>query len=410
MTSDRSRARPPAHKSVHALWLITAIALVSLNLRPAVVAVGPLAYAIRAGTGLNAFGVGLLTTLPVVCFGAFAPAGPRLARRLGLERAVLAALVLLVCGIAIRLLSPTAALFLGSMITGIGIAIGNVLLPAVVKRRFATRTGRVMAVYAVALNGGAALAAGLTIPLRDTLHLDWRAALAVWGVLAVAGALLWLPACRPNGTVSRDDDETYSVWRSSLAWAAAGFIGLQSLVFYALTAWVPTLLHDAGMSDARAGLMLSLLALFGVTGALTVPVLATRLEQQRALVVLVVSALLLGLVGLLIAPARLALLWMIILGVGQGSGISLALTLFVLRSRTVAGATQLSAMAQTVGYLVAATGPLLAGVLHDATSGWTVPLLFLIAALAPLMAAGWSVGAARTIEDEAARSPRPKPA
>ncbi len=394
-----------ANKPIHAVWLIAAIALASLNLRPAVVAIGPLAETIRADTGLNAVAIGLLTTLPVVCFGVFALAGPRLARRLGLERAVLAALALLVCGVAMRLLSPIAALFLGSVIAGIAIAMGNILLPAVVKRHFAERTGRVMALYSVALNGGAALAAGLTVPLRGALHVDWRTALSAWGVLALAAVLLWFPAAGQGAGASGEGGQTYSVWRSSLAWAAAGFIGLQSLVFYALTAWVPTLLQDAGMSEARAGLMLSLLALFGIAGGLTMPVLAARLEQQRALAALVVGAFLLGLLGLIVAPVSLAVLWMVVLGVGQGAGISLALTLFVLRSRTTAGATQLSAMAQTVGYLFAATGPLLAGALHDLTGGWTVPILFLIVVLAPLMRAGWSAGAARTFEDEASPNP-----
>ena len=399
-------AVPPATRSrrgspLRVAFLIAAIALASLNLRPAVVAVGPLAESIRADVGLNAVAIGLLTTLPVLCFGAFAAAGPRVARRLGLERAVLAALMLILCGIAVRLLSPTAALFAGSVIAGVGIAVGNVLMPAVVKRHFPERTGPAMAVYSVALNGGAALAAGLTVPLRDALDVEWRTALATWGVLALAATLVWSAVAAQGASASHDDGQTYSVWRSSLAWAAAAFIGLQSVVFFALTAWVPTLLQDAGMAEARAGLMLSLLALFGIVGGLIMPVLAARLEQQRGLAVVIVGALLLGLVGLIAAPVSLAVLWMVILGLALGAAISLALTLFVLRSRTTAGATQLSSMAQTVGYLVAATGPLIAGALNDITGGWTAPILFLIVILAPLMWAGWLAGSARTFEDEA---------
>ena len=166
-------------------------------------------------------------------------------------------------------------------------------------------------------------------------------------------------------------------------------------------AWVPTLLQDAGMSEARAGLMLSLVALSGIVGGLIAPVLAARLEQQRALAALIVAALLIGLVGLIVAPVSLAVLWMVLLGTALGAAISLSLTLFVLRSRTTAGATQLLAMAQTVGYLLAATGPLIVGALNDVTGGWTAPTLFLIVLLVPLMWAGWAFGSARTFEDEA---------
>ena len=197
------------------MWLVAAIALASLNLRPAVVAIGPLADAIRSGTGLRPVAVGLLTTLPVVCFGAFALAGPRLARELGLERAVLVALGLVLGGIAMRLLSPIAALFVGSTIAGSGIAMGNVVLPAVVKRHFAACAGRVMAVYSVALNGGAALAAGLTVPLRNAWHLDWRTALAMWGAPVALAVVLWSPAIGLRAGGSRDDGHAYSVWRSS---------------------------------------------------------------------------------------------------------------------------------------------------------------------------------------------------
>lgn len=410
LKSKQPQDGPAVSTSFGAGWLLLAIAVVSLNLRPAVVAVGPLAADIRSGTGLSAVALGLLTTLPVVCFGVFALAGPRLARRLGLERAVLVALALLVAGIAMRLPSPTSALFLGSGVAGIGIALGNVLTPAVVKRHFAERTGPVMTVYAVALNGGAALAAGLTVPLRDALGGEWRTALGAWGVLALAALLLWFPTARHGADASPDEGQCYAVWRSSLAWAAAAFIGLQSVVFFSLTAWVPTLMQDAGMSETRAGLMLSLLALFGIAGGLTVPVLAARLEQQRALAALVVGAFALGLIGLIVAPVSLAVLWMVVLGVGQGAGISLALTLFVLRTQATAGATQLSAMAQTIGYLLAAVGPLLAGALNDLTGGWTVPLVFLVVVLVPLLWAGWSVGAARTLEDETAPTQERRPA
>lgn len=387
-------------RTIPTIWIVTAVFLVALNLRPAVVAIGPVANDLADQAGLNAFAIGLLTTLPLVCFGALAPVGPPLARRFGVERATMIALVLVGSGIAIRLLPSTVALFAGSLVVGAGIALGNVLLPAVVKSRVPKHTALVMAVYSVALNGGVVLAAALTVPIRDSLGGDWRVALGSWGVLALIALSAWLPLTTTRTKNTDDQEARYRVWRSRLGWSAAGFIGLQSLVFYALNAWIPTLLQDAGMSDTEAGLMLGLSALLGIPGGLIMPLAATRLRQQRMLTALVSGAFLIGMLGLLWEPVSLAVLWMILIGLAQGAGISLALTLFVLRTRTPEGTTQISAMAQCAGYLIAAIGPFTAGALYELTNGWTIPLLFLIITLAPLVWAGWIIGGARILEDE----------
>lgn len=296
---------------------------------------------------------------------------------------------------------------MGSAAAGAGIAVGNVLLPAVVKRDFPEHTGPMMALYSVALNGGAALAAGLTVPLQDALGLSWRVALALWGLLALVTALLWLPRARaapPDRAAP--SEHARGVWRSRVAWAVAIYMGLQSLEFYALTAWLPTILRDDGMGEAEAGLMLSLMSAAGILAALIVPVLAARARRQRGLALLGGVGFLVGFAGLLVAPADGAIAWSIVLGLGQGTGISLALTLFVLRTRTAEAAGELSGMAQTVGYLTAAGGPLGAGALHDLSGGWTAPLVALIVLLGGLALAGWRAGADRTLEDEAA-PPRP---
>lgn len=354
---------------------------------------------------LSAAAASLLTTLPLVCLGAFATLSPRVGRRFGLERAVLVALLLLVAGSALRLVAPTPALFLGSATAGAGIAVGNVLLPAIVKRDFPDHTGPMMAVYSVALNGGAALAAGLTIPLEDALGLSWRTALALWGVPALVTAALWLPralAARPVRTPP--SAHARGVWRSPVAWSVSLFMGLQSLEFYALSAWLPTLLRDDGTSAATAGLMLSLMGAAGIAASLVVPVIAARSVRQRGLAAVGAAGFLAGLVGLLVAPSEGALAWALLLGVGQGTCISLALTLFVLRTRSAEAAGELSGMAQTVGYLIAAGGPLAAGALHDLSNGWTVPVAALLVVLVGLAVAGWHAGDDRTIEDATARA------
>ena len=398
---DPARLRPVRPAAVGGAVAVVGIALVALNLRPAVVAVGPLADDLRDDTGLSSSAVGLLTTLPLVCFGAFSIGAPRLGRRIGLERALLLAVGLIVGGVLLRLAPPMAALFAGSAIAGAGIAIGNVLLPAVIKRDFPDRTGPLMAVYAVALNAGAAIAAGLTVPIQHAFDLSWRGGLAIWLAPAALAAVAWLPLlrighARPAGGASVPG---IAIWRSRLAWAVATFMGLQSLAFYAMAAWLPTILQDDGVSPAASGLLLSLMSVAGTAAAIVVPLRAARTRGQRPIVLGTVALLVVGTVGLLVAPGPGAIAWVLVLGSGMGAALSLALTLFALRTRSVHAAGELSGMAQAVGYLIAAAGPTGLGAVHDATGGWTVPLALLVLLLVPLLASGWIAGADRAVED-----------
>lgn len=380
------------------------MAAISINQRPALVAVGPLTPALRADTGLGATATSMLTTLPLLCFGAFAMVAPIAGRRWGPDRTLVGALVVLLCGIGLRMLPGVPALFVGSAVVGIGIAVTNVLLPSVIKRDFPTRTGPMMGLYSLCLNGGAALAVATSVPLGSALGVGWRVALGSWGLLALVALAFWLPRARMARAQPRAADfAPLAVWHSRLAWAVALYMALQSLVYYALIAWLPTLLTDSGLSPSRAGLTASVMSIAGTVSSLVVPILAVRRHSQRPLVWLSVGGFLLGLVGLWQAPLSAPWLWVTLLGIGQGAGIGLALTLFVLRTRTPAAAADLSGMSQTIGYLVAACGPVLAGALHDATHGWTATLLALIVALVALSAAGWFAAGDRNIEDEQTR-------
>jgi MFS transporter, CP family, cyanate transporter len=380
-----------------AVVLIAAIVAVALNQRPAVVAVAPVLGELRADTGLSSTMAGLLTTLPVLCFGAFAPVAPRLARRIGLETAVAFSLLLLAAGIALRLLSPVALLFAGSLLAGAAIAFANVLLPAYVKREF-RRPGAVMGLYSAALNVGAAAGAAATVPLATALGLDWRTALGLWLVLAVAALALWLPVAG-TGRAHRTsapmpaDQGSWSLLRQPLARHVTVYLGLQSVQFYSVAAWLPTLLADSGVPVAEGGLMLGLANVVGAAGALLAPAQAGRMRTQRPLILAVALAYGIGLVGLLLAPSDGTLLWVAAFGLAQGSGFALALTLIVLRSPTPLVAARLGGVAQCLGYLLAALGPLVLGALHDLTDGWTWPLALLLVALAPMTWFGW--GAAR---------------
>lgn len=394
----------PAAAGARPRLLVAGIALLAVNLRPAVVAVSPLTSRIRAGTGLSTAGVSLLTTLPLLCFGLFALVAPRLGRRVGLERALAVAITMLVAGIALRLIPGSGPLFAGSALVGAGIAIENVLLSGLVKRDLAHRTGVMMGLYSVMLAAGATAAAGLTVPLGNVLHIGWRGALALWGIPAAVAGVVWIPVALRGHTPPADSPGralAVTIWRSRLAWWVAAYMACQSLIFYSLNAWLPTLLQDHGVSATTAGGMLAVFNFTGIAAALTVPSWATRLRSQRVPTAFTAAGFLLGLAGLLVAPRAGAWAWMVVLGVAQGAGISLGLTLFVLRTRSTPMSSELSGMAQTVGYLIAALGPLSVGVLHGLEGGWTAGLVELLAVAALLALAGWAVGADRCIEGTA---------
>jgi len=385
-----------ARSRLAALLLVAAIVAVALNQRPAVVAVAPVLGDLRADTGLSSAMAGLLTTLPVLCFGAFAPLAPRLARRIGLETAVALSLLVLAAGIALRLLTPVALLFAGSVLAGAAIALANVLLPAFVKREF-RRPGAVMGLYSASLNLGAAAGAAATVPLATALGVDWRTALGLWLVLAVAALLLWLPVAgtgrehRTSGPLP-EGEGSWSLLRQPLARQVTAYIGLQSVQFYSVAAWLPTLLADAGVPVHQGGLLLGLANVVGAAGALLAPAQAGRMRAQRPLVLVVLAAYVVGLVGLLVSPATGTLVWVAAFGLAQGGGFALALTLIVLRSPTPLVAARLGGVAQCLGYLLAALGPLVLGALYDLSGGWGWPLAVLLACLVPMTWAGWGAG------------------
>jgi CP family cyanate transporter-like MFS transporter len=391
------------------ILLVAAIVAVALNQRPAVVAVAPILGELRADTGLSSTLAGLLTTLPVLCFGAFAPVAPRLARRIGLETAVGASLGLLAAGIALRLLSPVALLFAGSLLAGAAIALANVLLPAYVKREF-RRPGAVMGLYSASLNIGAAAGAALTIPLARALGVDWRWAVGTWLVLALAALALWLPVAgtgrdrRTNGPPP-EGHGSWSLLRQPLARQVTAYIGLQSVQFYSIGAWLPTLLADAGVPVSEGGLLLGLANVIGAVGALLAPAQAGRMRTQRPLILAVSLAYVVGIGGLLVAPAGATLVWVAAFGLAQGSGFALALTLIALRSPTPLVAARLGGVAQCLGYLLAALGPLVLGALHDGTDGWTWPLALLLAAVVPMTWAGWGAARPAVLEPVSEASP-----
>jgi CP family cyanate transporter-like MFS transporter len=370
--------------------------LLALNLRTAITSVPP----ILPDLGLSSAGESLLTTLPVLLFGGAAAAGPALRARLGEERGLFAALALTAAGIVARGLWTDAALFPATIAACAGIAVLNVLLPSFVRGRFPARVGPMTATYTTALTAGATLAAGLTVPIRDAAGGSNGVALGIWAVPAAVALLAWIPQLRsPDRHVPgpRGGPAPLSLWRSPLAWQVTVFMGLQSLAYYAPLSWLPTIYREQGLSPATAGALLSVFNAVGIAANLATPVIAHRMRDQRAAIAGTVSLTVLGITGLLVAPAGLALLWAVVLGLGQGAALSLALLLMILRAPDHDTAARLSSMAQGVGYLLAAAGPLGMGLLHALTGGWTVPLLAMLVLSACELAAGLGAGRAQVV-------------
>ncbi len=359
------------HPLVSRPWLLLlGLVLVALNLRPALSSLSPLLNDVSTSLGLSAAKAGLLTTLPVLCLGLFAPTAPILARRFGAERVVLGILLTLAAGILLRSAFGEVGLFAGSLIAGASIGIIGVLLPGIVKRDFAKQAGTMTGVYTMALCLGAALAAGATVPISQYFGDSWNIGLGFWVAPALLAALFWLPQVGQKQGAHRVAYRVKGLLRDPLAWQVTLYMGLQSSLAYIVFGWVPSILISRGLSPTEAGLALSGSIIVQLLSALTAPWLATRGRDQRLAIVVVMLLTLGGLFGCLYAPIDGLWGWAILLGLGQGGTFSLALTLIVLRSRDSHVAANLSSMAQGIGYTLASIGPLAVGVLHDWTGGW----------------------------------------
>jgi MFS transporter, CP family, cyanate transporter len=420
--TDPDVARP----ALSSAWLTVAVLGAAVNLRAAVTSVGALLPEAQAALQMSALRVGLLTSLPVVSFGVVALLSNRIARRLGLTRALTVATAAVAVGLLLRVAVVDSTWLLAtSLIVLSGIAVGNVLLPVAIRAWFPDRVGPMTGWYAIALSLGTGLPAALTVPFAAALG-GWRPGLAIWALPAFLAVLPWVLALRagpastsvhrrdpaatlPLGSSSSSDPASKvapdappglsgvpadsgrqpapPVHRRLQSWALAVFFGIQSLEAYVVMGWLPSILRDAGLSAERAGAMLGVAMIVGGPVALLLPRVAGRTNDQRPFVVGLALLSAGGYAGLLLAPAAVPLLWTVLLGLGLGA-FPLALLLLGLRAATATGTAALSSFAQGVGYLLAATGPVTIGVLRDRTGSWTVPLLVLAGLLVPKLLAG----------------------
>ena len=382
---------------VRAWLLLLGMVLVALNLRPALSSMAPLLGEVSEYLGLSAAQAGLLTTLPVLCLGLFAPLAPILARRFGTERVVLGILLVLGAGIVLRSYLGETGLFAGSILAGASIGVIGVLLPGIIKRDFAGHAGTMTGVYTMALCLGAALAAGATVPLSHYFDDSWQLGLGFWAVPAVIAAIFWLPQVGKRNGAHNVAYRVRGLLRDPLAWQVTLYMGLQSSLSYIVFGWLPSILIGRGLTPTQAGLVMSGSVIVQLVTALTAPWLATRGKDQRLAIVLVMSMTLAGLFGCLYAPLDGLWGWAIVLGLGQGGTFSLALTLIVLRSRDAHVAANLSGMAQGIGYTVASMGPFAVGLVHELTGGWNaVGWIFAVVGIGAIIA-GLGAGRAKYV-------------
>jgi CP family cyanate transporter-like MFS transporter len=371
--------------------LALALVLTGFNLRLAVASVPPLLSELERQPGMSSTVAGLLTSLPFLCFAVLAFAAPPLTRRFGAEAVLVIVLTAIGAGTVVRAAGSTAALFAGTVIAAAGIAVGNALVPAAIKAWFPARVGVLIGLYTAVLSVGAALAGGLAVPAKRLL--GWQGALAIWAVPAALTVVTVLVAARARheGAVRGGSGEMRTLLRDRLAWQVTLFFGIQAAIVFSGLSWLPSILRADGYSPATAGVLLALYALGGVPASLALPVLASRIRDQRRLAIGTAALEAVALAGLAALPSA-APAWVALFALGQGASFSLALTLIALRSPDARRSTELSGMAQAIGYAVAALGPFAVGALHTATSSWTAPLLFLLVLCAPMAAAGAGAG------------------
>ncbi|MGZ4616310.1 MAG: MFS transporter [Actinomycetes bacterium] len=369
---------------VPARLLLLAIFLVALNLRACLASLPPLVHTIQADLGLSSAVAGLLTTLPVLCMGVFAPVSQRLAHSVGREATVGIALGLLLLGLLLRLAGGVLPLlFLSTLLAGVGIALCGTVLPGIVKEFFAERSGLVTGVYLLAMMVGATAASALAVPLAGALG-SWQRSLAAWSVVAAVGLAAWLPVVRAVNDHDEPQDPPVPgaprgplPWRSATAWLLAAYLAMQSFGFYSQLAWISPSYEDRGWTARDAGLLLALWSIVQLVSGLGAPVLADRLRDRRPLVAAAVCATLVGLLGVTLAPGAAPVVWIALMGLGQGGGFALGLVKLVDYAPSPAASARLSALVFFISYSVASLGPLVFGALHDMTDSFTLPYTLL---------------------------------
>src|SRR5699024_1257703 len=387
--------------------LVIGVIFVAFNLRPAITSVGPLIGTIRDDIGFANWSVALLTSLPLIAFAIMSPIAPKLANKFSNEMTLVIGLFVLIIGISLRSMSVVFLIFFGTLCIGLGIAICNVLLPGVIKEKFPAKVAIMTSIYTTSMSIFATTASGVSIPLSEGLGLGWQLALLIWVVPAAIGVIIWLIVYKRNNRLADAEPMKFfetqkgsGIWKSNLAWKVALFMGFQSFIFYVTISWLPELLMDGGMEQATAGYMLSYFQFLGIPVSFIIPIIAIKMQSQRLLVIVINVLYVIGIICLLMESSFWVIIFAItLIGIASSANFALSLSFLSMRAKNAKDAAELSGMAQSIGYILAAIGPMFIGFIYDITHAWTIPLLLLIILAFIIIYVGMSAGQNKYVLD-----------
>lgn len=375
----------------HSAWLIVGLFMLGVCMRMPITAIPSIVKEIAASLQVPANSLGILTTIPLICFACLSTPVSAIARKMGNELTLLIGMVIMVIGSALRILNFTS-LIIGTILVGIAITCINVLLPAVITEKYPNRIGSVTGMYNVSMSLFAAIGAYTITPI--TTHSNWQTAVLVITAVALVTVVIWLPNLRFNSkeeAVNENANKPLNMWTRLNAWWLLLFFGFQSLVFYAVVAWLPSIAMDAGLSHNNASLIAGLFQLFSIPFAFLTPLLASRMHKRMPLFFLAGLSPLIGSAMMLIHSSSLVyyIIVSLLLGVGCSTAFALSMTLFSLKTKTAADTRSLSGMVQTVGYLIAATGPMIVGQLNALTHNWDAGIIAIVISCIAVILFGW---------------------
>ncbi|MCE5099778.1 MFS transporter [Staphylococcus cohnii] len=387
--------------------VILAIVFIASTLRAPLTSVGPVVDEIKHVMEINNSVAGILTTIPLIIFAIVSPLVSRVTSRITMSRTILYSTILLIIGLYLRVAGDFSLFIIGTLILGIAIAFGNVVLPSYVKWYFPMQIGIATGIYSGTMNFTAGLGGGLSFPLSQT-PLGFRLSLSFWIILGIIAIILWIPKARKGAKLEKQTiDETQvkqhkkvNIVKSKLAWMVALTMGFQSMVFYTVVAWVPSILVDRGVDPSTAGYLLMLNQFSQVPMTFSFPIIASKLKDQRILVVIITILFLTGFGLFFTQSLVLLVIGMVIAGLAMGACFSLCMTFFSIRARTSDGSISLSGFGQSVGYLIAAIGPFLIGYLHDYTGNWISGIIALLLMSLLFFIFGYPAAKNRVVEDE----------
>ncbi|MBG3874270.1 MFS transporter [Staphylococcus xylosus] len=387
--------------------VILAIVFIASTLRAPLTSVGPVVDEIKQVMEINNSVAGILTTIPLIIFAIVSPFVSKVTARLTMSRTILYSTMLLIVALYLRIAGDFTLFLIGTVILGIAIAFGNVVLPSYVKWYFPMQIGLATGIYSGTMNFTAGLGGGLSFPLSEITPLGFRLSLSFWILFAIIAIILWIPKVRKGVQLEKataiaeqqDRPKKVTITKSKLAWMVALTMGFQSMVFYTVVAWVPSILVDRGLDPSTAGYLLMLNQFSQVPMTFTFPIIASKLKDQRILVVIITVLFLVGFSLFFTQSLVLLIIGIIIAGLAMGACFSLCMTFFSIRARTSDGSISLSGFGQSVGYLIAAVGPFLIGYLHDATESWDSGIIALIVMSVLFFIFGYPAAKNKVVED-----------